>query len=102
MRKWVIGFEVQIEVNDMLATKLKGIQIGFLLAKDLRLKRICIEADSAKALSLVKFGCPSVQSGFQMVKQIQDLLKEEWNIKSNQVYHETNKVVDSLTHLTLR
>ena len=61
----------------MLAAELKGIHTGLLIAKELNLRRICIESDCAEALSLVKFGCPSFHPCFHVVKQVVDLLAEE-------------------------
>ena len=74
--EWTFSFVVQIGASGVLDAELKGIQIGLMLAKDLKLRNICIKVNSAEALSLVKFGCLLVHPYYQMVKQIEDLAKE--------------------------
>ena len=57
--EWITGFLIQTESGGILAAELKGIYLGLLVVKEMNLKKIRVESDCAKALSWVRFECPS-------------------------------------------
>ncbi|TKY71900.1 Heat shock 70 kDa protein [Spatholobus suberectus] len=93
------GFTVNLGVTSVALAELWGVVHGLKLTWDLGCKKVKVDIDSLTALGLVRH-CPGANDpAFELVSEINELVRKDWLVEFSHVFRESNRAADRLAHL---
>ena len=83
-----------------MKAEIKAIWRGLRIAKDLDIKRLCIQVDSFNLVGLLNGEFHSSAEHSLIVAQCRSLFTQEgWEVRISHCYREANKVADALANI---
>lgn len=96
------GFSINIGVCSVTKAELWGIYQGLLLAWEVGIRNILIEADSECAIQMVAKGCNTVNACYPLIRSTKGLMDRNWRVALHHVYRESNNAADFVASHALK
>lgn len=91
---FIFGFASNLNSCNVIEAELLGVSMGLKLARLKGFRKVEIETDSSAAVRFIKVGCSSRHPLFNLISEIQDILRSEESFCINYVFREANQVAD--------
>lgn len=98
---FIFGFASPLNSCNVIEAELLALSMDLMLARLKGFQKVEIETGSLAAIRFIKAGCSSRHPLFNLISDIQDLLRMEGTFCINHVLRETNQVADSFAKFGL-
>lgn len=88
--EWIKGFSINLGVYSVTMAELWGIYQGLLLAWEIGIRDLLIEADSACAVQMIARDCFTVNACYPLICDIKGLMARNWRVAVHHFYRESN------------
>lgn len=100
--EWVNGFSINLGVYSVTMAELWGIYQGLLLAWEIGIRDLLIEADSACAVQMIARDCFTVNACYPLICDIKGLMARNWRVAVHHFYRESNYVANLMASHALQ
>ncbi|KAL5759738.1 hypothetical protein ACOSQ2_018576 [Xanthoceras sorbifolium] len=97
--KWLRGFCAHKESGNPLEAEIWAILFGINMAWSAGYRKVLVESDSLKVVSLIQFDCNANKPLWVMVQSCRRMLNRDWNYQLSHVFRECNSLTDGLAYM---